>query len=116
MRTNPSQPTPQPRTDLSDPLSVVLSDRRRHHVLRALASGAGDESSFDELVVAVTTFERAGQADEGPHESSSEVAITLHHCHIPKLADAGIVRYDDGETVALTDRGRECARALDVDR
>ena len=115
MRPNPSRPTSRPTTELADPLSVVLSAPRRHHALRALATGEGDGASFDDLVVAVTAFERAGRTERGPGESSSEVAIALHHCHLPKLADAGIVAedYEDGD-VALTERGRRCARALDM--
>lgn len=116
MSTNPSQWTTRPDADLAEPLSVILSAPRRHHVLAALAARPGRSSSFDDLAVAVTAFERAG-ADDAPDESSSEVAVTLHHCHLPKLAEAGVVEddYDEGE-VALTERGRECAAVLGADR
>lgn len=117
MSTNPSQWTTRPDTDLAEPLSVVLSNPRRHHVLTALAARPDRASSFDDLAVAVTAFERAGGGDGDPGDSSSEVAVTLHHCHLPKLAQAGVVEdgYDEGE-VALTERGVECAAALGVDR
>ena len=116
MSSNPSQWTTRPDTDLAEPISVVLSDPRRHHVVSALAARPGRSTSFDDLVVAVTTFERTGP-DADPGESSSEVAVTLHHCHLPKLAKAGVVGqgYDEGE-VELTERGIECAAALGLDR
>ena len=116
MRSNPSRPTIRPTTDLADPISMILADRRRRHVLTALASGADRDSSFDDLAVAVTAFERVGRSGS-PSDSSSEVAISLHHCHLPKLADAGVLEYDrDAEAVSLTERGVECARALGVGR
>ena len=115
MSTNHSQWTTRPDGDLAEPLSVVLSDPRRQHVLTALAARPDRSSSFDDLAVAVTAFERAG-VDSAPSESSAEVAVTLHHCHLPKLADAGVIEaeFDDGE-VALTETGIECAAALGAD-
>ena len=117
MSTNPSQWTTRPDTDLAEPLSVVLADSRRRHVLTALAARPDRASSFDDLAVAVTAFERTGPDDADPGDSSSQVAVTLHHCHLPKLADVGLVEddYDEGE-VALTERGLECAAALGVDQ
>jgi hypothetical protein len=116
MSTNPSQWTTRPDTDLAEPISVVLSDPRRHHVVAALAARPGRSSTFDDLTVAVTAFERTG-LDGDPGDSSSQVAVTLHHCHLPKLVQAGVVEpgYDEGE-VELTERGIECAAALDLDR
>ena len=117
MSSNPSRPTIRPTTDLAEPLSVVLANPRRHHVLSALAARPGRSASFDDLVVAVTAFDRVGRTDDSPGDSSTEVAVTLHHCHLPKLAEAGIIEdgYDE-EEVALTDRGVECARALRAGR
>ena len=116
MSTNPSQWTTRADTDLAEPLSVILSDPRRHRVLTTLAARPDRSTSFDDLAVAVTTFERAS-GDGTPGESSSEVAVTLHHCHLPKLAEAGVVEdgYTEGE-VALTERGVACAAALGADR
>lgn len=116
MRSNPSRPTTRTTTDLADPLSMILANRRRYHVLTALASGADRPSSFDDLAVAVTAFERVGRNDH-PSDSSDEVAISLHHCHLPKLADTGVLEYDrDDGAVSLSERGVECAKALAVGR
>lgn len=117
MSSNPSRPTTRPTSDLAEPLSVVLAKQRRHHVLTALAARPGRSSSFDDLAVAVTAFDRVGRTDESPADSSSEVAVTLHHCHLPKLAEVGIIEdgYDEDE-VALTERGVECAKVLRVGR
>lgn len=115
MRSDHSRPTPRQTTELADPLSVVLSAPRRHRALRALATDGDDATSFDDLVVAVTAFERVSAIGDEPKETSDEVAISLHHCHLPKLAGAGIVEAVGDDGVRLTERGRKCARALDMD-
>lgn len=98
---------------MAEQLSVVLAEPRRRHVLSVLSSGRDHRSSFEELAIAVTAFERV--ADGAPDEPSSEVEISLYHCHLPKLAEVGVIRddYREGE-VTLTRTGRECADVLGV--
>jgi len=113
MQPNPSHSTAPTATDLAEPLSVVLSDPRRRRVLRVLASNSARRTSFDDLATAVSAFEQP-QRDDAPGAAASEVEVTLYHCHLPKLAEAGLIKegYQDGP-VALTETGLKCARILD---
>lgn len=115
MRSNPSAPSTPPTDDLAEQLSVILADPRRRRILSTLASGTRHRSSFDDLAVAVAASERVEADDGSTSASSSEVEVTLYHTHLPKLAEAGIVR--DGDLkgdVKLTETGLMCANALGV--
>ena len=47
---------------------------------------------------------------ESSPETVADVYAALHHCHVPKLVDEGIVAHDrDRNVVSLTERGRELA-------
>ena len=67
----------------------VLSDRRRREILSVLSESRG-QLDIDELADRLAAADRAstGGADE------SDVRVSLHHVHLPKLASAGIVEYD----------------------
>ena len=69
-------------------LHALLEDRRRRDVLRRLVD-RGRPVSLHELAERVA-------ADRGPpsEQRRDRVAIDLHHVHLLKLADAGLVRYD----------------------
>lgn len=49
-------------------------------------------------------------------EDRDHAAIRLHHVHLPKLADAGLLVHDEtaGDVVA-TERGRQVASTFSVD-
>lgn len=61
--------------------------------------------------VAIESTRRADDATDGfERENLDRVCLTLHHRHLPKLADAGCVEYDAAEkTVALSGTTREAA-------
>lgn len=64
----------------------LLEVARRRRVLEILA-GREDPIALDALAAAV--------AERGVDGSDvDEIATTLHHIHLPKLVDAGIVEYD----------------------
>lgn len=71
----------------------LLGDGTRRRALAALQATDG-AISLDELAEA--TASRA--EDVTPGELSADrwerTAASLHHCHLPKLADAGVVDYD----------------------
>lgn len=51
---------------------------------------------------------------ESSHETITDVYAALHHCHVPRLVDEGIVAHDrDRNVVSLTARGRELAAVQD---
>jgi hypothetical protein len=117
MSSSPPAPT-YSTTDLAEPLSVVLAEPRRRYALSVLASGPECRTSFEDLAIGVTAFERANADDETPDAPSEEVEVTLYHCHLPKLEEVGLVEpdYDPDGHVALTEMGLECAEALGVGR
>jgi hypothetical protein len=101
--------------DLAEQLSTVLADPRRRHVLSALTSRTRHRSSLDDLAATVTAFECVKADDESPNPTNAEVEVSLYHCHLPKLAEVGIVRDDYlEEDINLTERGLNCANILGV--
>jgi DNA-binding transcriptional ArsR family regulator len=87
----------EPATDAgatadTDELFAVLSSAKRRFVLAHLAQRAAPPA-LDPLAGALAEW-----SDDLSHE---DARIALHHVHLPKLREAGLVEYDD--TVALTD-------------
>lgn len=77
------------------------SNRRRRTVLSILESGNGPHERA-ELAREVADREAGGEAST---EAVEEVLVALHHVHLPKLEDAGLVDYDADEgVVSATDR------------
>ncbi|USZ67869.1 ArsR family transcriptional regulator [Halorussus salilacus] len=118
--------------DADDRTVRYRSDRRLEAVLSTLDRGVEESPvSLDALLDALSAFRRrralvtllthgdlplADLADEvavGEYdrplpeidaETVLEVYLSLYHTHVPKLADAGLVEYDQqGDFVALTD-------------
>lgn len=81
----------------TDELFDVLARERRRHVLRCLLERA-EPVALGELASAVARRE-AETADEAP--PLDRVRMSLYHTHLPRLADAGAVKYDaEREVVA----------------
>lgn len=72
----------------------LLEVDRRRHALFVLADHVGP-IDLDELATAVAEREAGVDADEA--EVVASVATTLHHIHLPKMAEAGVVEYDATE-------------------
>jgi DNA-binding transcriptional ArsR family regulator len=95
----------EPATDAgatadTDELFAVLSSSKRRFVLSHLAQRE-TSPALDPLAGALAEW-----SDDLSHE---DARIALHHVHLPKLRDAGLVEYD--ETVQLTD---DTAGSLDL--
>lgn len=85
----------------------ALSDSRRRFVLSCLREYAtpmalgdiADELAVREQEVPITAISA---------EEVTSIYISLYHCHIPKMADVGIVEYSqDRDAVTLTEKGGE---------
>jgi len=79
---------------VSDPDAALdaLADRRRRYVLEHVAR-------VDELIDLADLADRIAQSDD----DRDDVAIDLHHRHLPKLDDAGFLAYDaEGRRVGDT--------------
>lgn len=93
-----SQTTPGVLSDHPSTADLEESERhrllevdRRRHALFVLADRA-DPIGLEALSTAVA--EREADVDADDADAVASVATTLHHIHLPKMADAGVVKYD----------------------
>lgn len=96
----------EPNLQTDDMLGRVFADSRRRTLLRVLASSERrvELDSLAERVVEAETGDRVTDA-----ERFDRTLISLYHCHLPLLADAGLVDVEDEEGVFV----RPDADALD---
>lgn len=86
--------TPPPEPITADTALRLLAERRRRQVLRQLAD-----------TDTPTTIDRLGEAILAAVGSETDIteeglAIQLHHIHLPKLQEVGVIEYDQrGGTV-----------------
>lgn len=79
-----------------DLLFEVLADRQRRLVLGYLETTSDGVAEYAELVEHVV----AETQTEATDDARERVAANLHHRHLPKLADADLIDYDQrSETV-----------------
>jgi predicted transcriptional regulator len=86
----------------------ILADQQRRQLLIVLHQLETPER--------LSALARNLAADAGRSEAADAelLHIRLYHNHVPKLADAGIVSFDeDRRTVELTEQGQALAAALD---
>lgn len=99
MSDQPRTSTKRPRTGSLDCLTV---DRRRR-LLRVLAERSSTVT-VRTLATEVVASDRDGQTESIPEADVERVRLRLHHVDLPKLADAGLVAWDeDAGTVAARD-------------
>ena len=92
-QTIPEPPTVRSRiADLTkaEQHSLFISERRC--ILCGIFAEQTAEISFDELVSKVAR--RDQEIDSDIPEQVERVAITLHHTHLPKLEEFGIIAYN----------------------
>lgn len=79
-----------PSLSLDETLGL-LSNRERRTLLAYLREEGDRTLTFDEVVdhLVAQRSERIGEQTDRDH-----VARSLHHVHVPKLAEAGVVEYD----------------------
>lgn len=87
-------------TELVDSVLGELGDARRRELLRRL----------DEQGTPLSTAELASQVGG----DGTSATIELHHRHLPKLAQSGLVDYDpEAKRASVTERGRQAVVVLD---
>ena len=92
----------------------ILSNRRRRYVLQYLR-GNGGESDIRSLSERIAAWENDREIESVTAKERKRVYTALHQSHLPRLARAGVVRYDpDRGTVELTGAIDEFEVYLDV--
>ena len=75
---------------LSTCLALVANQRRRR-LLEHLRHNGNSEVQIDDLVDRL--YQAGSAAADDRQMSRDELAIQLHHSHLPKLADHGVVEH-----------------------
>lgn len=103
-------------TELSpDVIFNVLMNRRRRYVLQYLKAESPME--LGRLAERIAAREHDVSVDEVTSKQRKSVYTSLYQSHLPKLAEAGIVDYDqDRGVVSLNHRADELEAFLDPDR
>lgn len=73
---------------------AVIDHPRRRRVLDAVRDE--EAVSMDELAARVAAREAKASVQDVCEDECRSVAIALHHVHVPKLADAGVIDVDHG--------------------
>lgn len=106
-----------------DVIFDALSDRHRRHVLRSLLEH-GQEIAISDLAEDLAGRDAGAPRPEVPPQASQnrmeggddgvqKVTASLYHVHIPKLVDAGVVKYDpDRGIVRPTESTRQVEHVL----
>ena len=93
--------------DRQDEFFDVLSDSRRRFMLAFLQS-AEMPVSVEELATELVAGEAQQPVPDRSDADRDAIEISLMHNHLPKMAEAGLIRYDDTRrTVTLADRTDE---------
>lgn len=93
------------RQERLDLLFDVLSDPLRRRLLGVLAEQRREAFPLSIEAVAEAVLERGSASPGDAAEKYRRVVASLHHRHVPKLAEAGIVAYDRDE-MAITYEGQ----------
>jgi len=102
-------------SDLStDTVFEVLAERRRRYLLGSLAEH-GYSLTLADLADEVASREYDAHITEIPEDDVLEIYLSLYHQHVPKLADADVVAYDqDHDLVARAENASVVERVMDV--
>ena len=79
---------------------ALLSVARRRTTLEALedANGPIDLHDLAATVAARKADETEADETEADDDTVQRVALSLHHAHLPKMSEMGVVEYDAGST------------------
>ncbi|WP_435181419.1 DUF7344 domain-containing protein [Halorussus sp. AFM4] len=92
----------------------LLSRPMRRHIFAIL----NDKESLSRHQLTTRVAALEAEDDTGDEQLRRRIRIALHHNHLPKLADAGVITYDEG-TVTATEALESVAAGLslgDTDR
>jgi hypothetical protein len=89
----------------------LVADRHRRRVIHHLRRGADGATTFDALVDRM--HGRAPDAKNGPPRDREDLATRLHHNHLPRLAEYGVVEFDHRSGVVRYHSDEQVETVLD---
>ncbi|WP_148225339.1 DUF7344 domain-containing protein [Haloterrigena turkmenica] len=93
--------------DQQDKLFDVLSNQRRRVLLYSLQASQMPVS-VGELATKLATWEAQQPLSDRSGDDRTTIEISLVHNHLPKMAEAALIKYDDTErSVALANQTDE---------
>jgi hypothetical protein len=93
-------------------LFELLSADRRQEVLRYLDANGGT-ADLGELAEHIASLECECTVNELSSQQRKRVYVGLYQCHLPKMAEAGVINYDqDRGDVELNERSPRLLRYL----
>lgn len=99
-----------------DAVLDALSHRYRRILLTHLAD-EGPTVELGDLVATVAEREHDAPVHELAESEVGQIHLELHHLHLPKLSDHGLVTYEPGDDSATLERdARPVLEALDAIR
>lgn len=98
--------TPQPST--LDTVFTLLSESRRRHLLYHFLEN--DWANVETLSRQITAWEAGVQLREVDDDDREQVAVSLVHNHLPRLADHDVLEYDPRNGDVVTSSGFEEVR------
>ena len=95
MNETESSPNSSSDTLLSctDTVVAALADHRRRAVLTYFQQAQSGDATVEELASSLAERDD-GQSSTPPDTEGRNIRISLHHTHLPKLADANLISYD----------------------
>jgi len=109
MTTNPRMSSDQPHQNEKDEIFRALSERRRRFALQFL-------QHQQEATISEIANEIARKEDDGPDSDglSDAVRLDLYHRHVPVLAEAGLVHYEEErDIVTISEPGTNAGLFLE---
>jgi len=77
-------------------LCSVLADARRRRAVAALRDATAP-MTLEELAAAIDAESPRSSARPDDPEDTTRLELSLYHVHLPKLAAAGLVAYDEAQ-------------------
>lgn len=89
----------------------LVADPHRRQVLQYLRDVPDGQTTLDHLVDQVTA---GGPSTRSDRPNRDELALLLHHLHLPRLADHGVVAFDPDRGVVRYRADERIERVLDA--
>ncbi len=83
-----------------DEVFTALGHPRRRYLLYSLVNGA-PTATLPELATQIAAWENDKSPGAVSDDERAEIHTSLYHSHIPKLADLGVVEYEEDEDIVV---------------